>query len=182
MSEHGTEGKRPLWIAVAALVLGAAALWGSSRLAWLELRQPTGGDTLGGSHFASWLVPLAVLALAAVAAALALHGTLRRLLGGLLAVAGIVAVVLTISTLAGDMAWFGYAPGGPPVRAWAGPAAAIAGGVLVVAAGVLLVWRGHVAPRMGAKYSAPGAQRNGRDPDTDLWNALSEGEDPTTRG
>ncbi|WP_040924562.1 Trp biosynthesis-associated membrane protein, partial [Saccharomonospora iraqiensis] len=57
------------------------------------------------------------------------------------------------------------------------------------------VWRGPAMPRMGAKYSAPttarrsASARDGADgtatetarDDTELWNALTEGEDPTAR-
>ncbi|WP_199285657.1 Trp biosynthesis-associated membrane protein, partial [Saccharomonospora iraqiensis] len=57
-------------------------------------------------------------------------------------------------------------------------------------------WRGPAMPRMGAKYSAPTTARRSasgqdgadgtapetaRDDDTELWNALTEGDDPTAR-
>uniref|UniRef100_UPI00049111CC Trp biosynthesis-associated membrane protein n=1 Tax=Saccharomonospora halophila TaxID=129922 RepID=UPI00049111CC len=59
--------------------------------------------------------------------------------------------------------------------------------------GAVAAWRGPAMPRMGAKYSAPTTARRStsardgtapdraRDDDTELWNALTEGEDPTAR-
>jgi hypothetical protein len=32
---------------------------------------------------------------------------------------------------------------------------------------------------MGAAYQAPSAAKRRRDPDTEMWQALSEGRDPT---
>lgn len=181
MSEQASASKRPLWTAVVALALGAAALWGASRLAWLEFPDADRPVEITDGHPEAWLVPLALLALAAIAAVLALGGLARRLLGVLLALAGVAVVVLAFTTTAADLTWYGYGAG-VPARSWWPPALAGVGGALVLAAGVLLVLRGHTAPRMGAKYAAPGA-RKARQPeadDVDLWNALSDGEDPTT--
>jgi hypothetical protein len=136
--------RRPLWIVVVALLLAAAGLWGSSRLAW-------GTAPLG---------PLALLSLAGVAAAVAASGWLRRAVGVVLAGAGVLAAVL--GSLADSFAW--------------GPFLAVLSGALLVVAGVLLVIRGGRMPRLGEKYAAPVTART----DSDIWQSLSHGEDPTT--
>ncbi|WP_024877216.1 Trp biosynthesis-associated membrane protein [Saccharomonospora piscinae] len=189
--------RRPLWIVVALLVLAAAGLWAASSLTWLDLPPGSGyegelRESLTGGDLVPWPGPLALLALAAVAAALALRGVARRLLGVVLAAAAVWVTVLVL----GGSAYEAYeaapavrAPGydtlpGSPSRTWWGPAAALASAALLASAGVLLAWRGHRMPRMGAKYSAPGDERRraaAPDPDADLWKALSEGKDPTER-
>ncbi|WP_298181976.1 Trp biosynthesis-associated membrane protein [Saccharomonospora sp.] len=186
--------KRPLWIVVVLSVLAAAALWGASTLTWIDVPEGTvfNGelrDDLAGDDLVSWPGPLALLALAAVAAVLALRGVARRLLGVVLVGVAVWVVVLVLGGSAYDVDLSARAPGydslpGSPTKVWWGPASALAGAALLAISGVLLGWRGHRMPRMGAKYSAPGDRRErarSRDSDTDLWNALSEGEDPTTR-
>lgn len=181
--------KRSLLVTIAVLLLGALALWGSSRLTWVEV--PAGltidgrlADDLTGADLVAWLVRLAVLTLAAVAAVLALPGQVRRVLGVVLGAAGLAVLWLTLGGDAYDVAWSGPAPGydliADPERTLAGPAAALAGAALLLVAGALLVLRGHRMPRLGAKYSAPGTKPAAQDSDDDLWRALSEGEDPTS--
>ncbi|MEU0885055.1 Trp biosynthesis-associated membrane protein [Lentzea sp. NPDC005914] len=116
----------PLWIAALLLVGAAGAFWGA------------------GS------VPLALLSLAAVAAAVALSGVARRILGVLLVVVGVAA-------------------------AFTGHWLAIAGGALVVVSGVLQAALGARMPKigMGGQKSRP------RDAETDMWRALERGDDPT---
>ncbi|WP_245992807.1 Trp biosynthesis-associated membrane protein [Prauserella muralis] len=173
------------------LLLSAAALWGSARLVWIEVPPGTTVDgavtgDLTGSDLAAWPTPIALFGLAAVAAALGARGWARRVLGVLLLAVGVWVLWLTLGGSAYDVTWTGRAPGygsepGEPVRTLWGPAAAVTGGVLMAAGGALLTWRGHRMPRMGARYAAPGTQRARKDPDTELWDALSDGDDPTTR-
>jgi len=56
---------------------------------------------------------------------------------------------------------------------------AVLGGILVAAGGLAAVKGAGKAARLGAKYAAPAARKKARDPDAELWEALSEGEDPT---
>ena len=119
-------GSRPLWIAALLLVGAAGAFWGA------------------GS------VPVALLSLASVAAVVALSGVVRRVLGALLVVVGVVA------------AFSGHWP-------------AIAGGVLVVGSGVLLAAFGARMPKIGVG----GQKTRAHDPETDMWRALERGDDPT---
>lgn len=186
--------KRLLWSVVAALALAAAALWGASSFTWLDVPPGTVVDgelreELSGGDLVTWPVPLALLALAAVAATLALRGVARRVLGVVLVAVAVWVTVLVLGGSAYDVDLSTRAPGydslpGSPAKVWWGPASALAGALSLTVAGGLLAWRGHRMPRMGAKYSAPGDTRAGetaRDSDVDLWDALSEGEDPTTR-
>jgi hypothetical protein len=131
----------------------AAALWGSSRLAWTpDIRA---------------LVSFALLALAGVAGSVAVGGWLRRVIGGVLALAGVGAGCLAVLT--GDTFEFS-----------SGRILALLGAVLLLVAGGTLVRFGAVMPRLGGSYQTPGARRRSGDPDKALWMALSEGDDPTT--
>ncbi|MBM7775706.1 hypothetical protein JOD54_005910 [Actinokineospora baliensis] len=164
-------GKRPLWIVVVLLPVAAGVLWGAARLPWQHTvrdRPGTGATTtvaVPGEELVPALVPLAVLAVAAIAGALALSGLWRRLLGAVVGLLGLVPV------------WSGLAEGSE----FAGKALAVLGGVLMVAAGVLLVLTGHRAPRMGGRYRSPAAAKESARGEKDLWEALSEGQDPTLR-
>ncbi|MBB3665831.1 putative membrane protein (TIGR02234 family) [Prauserella sediminis] len=183
------QDKRSLWAVVVVLLLGSGALWGASGLVWLEVPQGRTvdgrlADDFTGGELVQWPVPIALLALAAVAATLALRGAARRALGVLLAVVGAWTVYLALAGDTRDIAWSGWAPGyegrtAEPVWTFWGPAAAVAGGACLALAGAVLVWRGHRMARMGAKYSAPGDRGAATDPELELWDALSGGDDPT---
>ncbi len=154
------------------LPAAAAALWGAARLPWgtaVRSRPGTGVTTsvdVPGGDFAPELVPLAVFALAAVAGVLAVSGTWRRVVGVVLVPAGAVPV------------WTGLFRH-TDTDAFGGRALAVLGGVLLLAAAVALVWRGHRMPRLGGRYRSPGAAKETARGEQDLWQALSEGEDPT---
>ncbi|WAL67323.1 Trp biosynthesis-associated membrane protein [Amycolatopsis cynarae] len=174
--------RRPLWTIIAALLLGAAALWGSSRLVWsASLRaaviQGQVLETQTGAEHSGALVPLAVLAVAGVAGIVATGGWPRRLLGGVLALAGLAAGWIAVAGVR-----FGGFPGGTPVwQVFAGRGLALLGGILLLLGGLLATRRAGAMPRLGARYAAPGARKAAREPGTDLWEALSEGKDPTDR-
>lgn len=165
-----------------ALFLGAAALWGASRLVWSA--QPRDGGVRGtlletqtGAQHSGALVPLALLAVAGVAGAVATGGWPRRVLGGILAVAGVWACWVAV-----DGVSFGGFPAGAPVwQLFTGRGLALLGGILVLLGGLSALKHAGAMPRLGARYAAPSAQKTARDPDTELWEALSEGEDPTDR-
>ncbi|HET9138950.1 Trp biosynthesis-associated membrane protein [Actinophytocola sp.] len=165
--------RRPLWIAGAGLPLAALALWASSRLAWSTgTRQVPGTGatttvTRTGAEVAP-LVGLALLALAGLAAAVALGGWPRRVVGGVLMAGGVTAMSYAI----------GYTD--PAGAFLAGRWLAVAGGVLLLLAGAVLALRPGGLPRLGARYRAPGATREPDNVDGDMWQALSVGKDPTT--
>lgn len=151
--------RRPLWIAVALLLAGAGALGAASGLTWDAAAERDGGDVVPS------LVPLALLCLAAIAAVVALAGWARRVLGGVVLLAGVAA------------GFQGAGADGPLT----GRGLVLAGAALVVAAGLLLVVRGAAMPKLGGGYQTPGAAKRSADPERELWNALERGDDPTER-
>lgn len=174
-------GRRPLWAVVLALLLASAALWGSSRLTWLADYRDTGVrgvllHTEPGAQQAGALVPLAVLALAAVAGLVAAGRWARRALAVLIGAAGAAACALAAAGL--DLG--GGQPDYPLGAILAGRGLAAAAGLLLLAAAVLVLRHAARMPGMGARYDSPAAASR-RDPDTELWDALSQGEDPTAR-
>jgi uncharacterized membrane protein (TIGR02234 family) len=88
-------------VVFALLVVASAALWGSSRLTWFATveQRPGGGSTVrveDGAQYAPALLALAVLALAGIAGVLATAGLPRRVVGVLLALAGVGALVQAV--------------------------------------------------------------------------------------
>jgi uncharacterized membrane protein (TIGR02234 family) len=177
--------RRPLWIVVLLLLLGAGGLYLSSRLTWSSAvtRTVLHGAVrtdVTGSQASPALVPLALLALAAIAAALAVGGWPRRALGVLVALAGVAAIALGVAGIGGV---FGAHPAGYPTsQSLFGHLLPILAGLLVIGAGVVLIRAADRMPRLGGNYQTPAAARKVRDPDTELWQALSHGDDPTDTG
>lgn len=169
---------------LALLVLAALSLWLASRLAWSWSRQqtPLHGmvvDRQNGGQVQPALVPLALLSLASIAAILAVGGWPRRVVGVLVALVGVAAVWIGASDLS---VVFGVRPNGYPTgEVLSGHGLAMLAGVLLMAAGVQVVRTAGVLPRLGASYQTPRAARQVRDPNKELWHALSEGRDPTSR-
>ena len=50
---------------------------------------------------------------------------------------------------------------------------------MLVGAAVVVVRNAIRLPRLGGNYQTPAVARRRKDPDTELWQALSEGRDPT---
>jgi len=194
-------------LVAAALLLGALGLWGSTRLTWASTEVAVTGHGAGtlpieadGAQLAPALIGVAVLAAAAVAAAIAVSGIARRVLGAIVALAGAAGVWVALHAwavppspddlprLTGTAA-AGAAPvAGATVQISAAPWLGALGGLLVVGGGLLLVVLDRRLPRMGARYDAPGAARNPRgddrpvDPERAAWDELDAGVDPTTEG
>ncbi|OZM70471.1 hypothetical protein CFN78_25260 [Amycolatopsis antarctica] len=173
-------GARALRTVLLALLLGAAALWGSSRLAWTAQLRDEGvrGQILtavpGADHVPA-LVPYALVALAAIAGVLASRGAPRRLLGAVVVVAGLLPGFEAVRTSVRD----GLADGAPVAEILAGRGLGLAGGLLIVLGGIVTVVAGARMPGMGGKYAAPGTKKAAPDPEKGMWDALSEGRDPT---
>jgi hypothetical protein len=166
---------------VVALLLGALALWGSSRLVWFAQLRDAGVrgmvlDTQTGAQQSGALVPLAVLAVAGVAGMVATGGWPRRVLGVVVAVAGLAACWVALN----GVRFSGFPDAAPVWQIFTGRALALLGGILVILGGLIGTKRAAAMPRLGARYAAPSVKKTARDPDTELWEALSEGEDPTT--
>jgi uncharacterized membrane protein (TIGR02234 family) len=202
-------GPRTLGLVVVSLVVAAAALWAASRGSWWTVTwsDPLRGTVVArasGAEAEPVLVPWALLALAAVAGVLATAGWGRRVVGAVVALAGLVALWRGLAGLAAP------GPAGLPAAArragtvagvevtvwW--PLLAALGALVMTGAGVVVTWRAGELPRLGARYDAPapgrtpggsgassgtGEQdrrpRRPADPDQELWQALDEGRDPT---
>jgi hypothetical protein len=144
---------------VAVALLGAAAaLWGANSVSWGTDHQ------LGPS-----LDAMALLALASVAGVFAVSGWARRVLGALIVVAGVFVCVRAIAAV-GEKDLF------------TGRGLALLGGVLFAVGGVLIERYTAALPTMGARYQRVNTERRSGDPHKDMWDDLSQGEDPTGNG
>jgi Tryptophan-associated transmembrane protein (Trp_oprn_chp) len=162
-----------------SLLLASAGLWGGSRLTWFAEFRDAGVRgvvlyTENGAQRAGALVPLALLALAGMAGMIATGGWARRVLGAVLALAGLAAGWVAV-----DGVRFSGAGGLPIVQLLIARGLVLLAGILLICGGLAAIKGASVMPRLGARYSAPGAKRVARDPDVELWEALSDGEDPT---
>jgi uncharacterized membrane protein (TIGR02234 family) len=172
-----------LLVGAVLCLVGSGMSWGTAQRADLVNTEVavSGGD----------LVPVArATGLLALAAVVAVHATRRwgrRLVGGLLAVAG-AAVVAQTSVVARELqqnvvgqlessAGGEVASAGP---AWGGPVVMAAGGAAVAASGMLLTGLGARWPSMGARYERRAATRPASETsERAAWDALDRGEDPT---
>jgi uncharacterized membrane protein (TIGR02234 family) len=174
--------RRPLWTVVGLLALAALLLWVSSLMtwSWTQHSDPLTGvvtTKLNGSEREAALVPLALLALALIAAVVATGGLVRRIAGGVVFLVGVGTVWLAFDGV-GEI--FAQHPAAYPFATIsAGHGVAVLAGLAVTLAGVLLVRSGHRMPRLGAKYQAPAQARRVSDPDRELWQQLDAGSDPT---
>lgn len=143
---------------------------------------------------------LALVALAGVVAVLATKGLPRRVIGALVAAAGVVLAVrsaLAVAAVSAERARSLVADKHPRAAGsellgqhvatdpiWG--VLSVIGGGLVLAAGLLICLRGARWAAMSARYDAPVATAAPDDPerarakaDARLWSALERGEDPT---
>lgn len=136
---------------------------------------------------------LALVALAGVVAVLATRGLVRRVVGGVIAVAGAGLIWRAIesgdavsSDRARDLLGWPltaccFPSPSPRVEApvvW--PVLTAVCGVLIIVSGALIAWRGHRWQGMSARYETPPTQES--DPAktaATLWTKLDRGEDPT---
>ena len=179
------------------LVGGAGALLVSAR-EWQTVRVdrpaplqdvvlPVTGRTVDSAPTA-----LALVALAGVVAVLATRGMVRRVVGGVLVLAGAALVWRALAgtsaigagrarTLLADhrrsVALTGLQPAVTTHGGWA--ALTVGCGLLVLAAGALIAWRGARWQAMSGRYEAPDTTRDPARTATTMWTALDRGEDPT---
>jgi uncharacterized membrane protein (TIGR02234 family) len=136
---------------------------------------------------------LALVALAGVVAVLATRGVVRRVVGGVLALAGIGLVWRAVAsssavsvrrsrTLVTDrhktVDASTVVPHVDTHALW--PVITLVCGVFVLASGALIAWRGHRWQVMSARYdAAPEPEADASKAAATLWTALDRGEDPT---
>jgi len=132
---------------VLLLVAAAAALWGATRL--------DGGLSSGTG--------LALVALAGAGGTVAVGGWARRVVGGLVTLAGLLGGWRTITEDDAGVGWL----------------VTLLGAALLVVAGLLVIRLAGRLPTLGARYRSANARGGSADPDRDMWDGLSEGHDPT---
>ncbi|MBJ7291684.1 TIGR02234 family membrane protein, partial [Williamsia sp.] len=160
-------------IASVLLAVAAAALWGSSRLSWASLVAADGigvprDFTVHGSDWSSYLTPLAIVLVAAIAAAVSLRGWGLRILAVIVALIGVASVAPAISLLTGDSGGTYAAqaidlPGRYQVTSIeTHPGAAVlvfVSGLFAVAAAVVIMRAARGAVGLSSKYKSPAARR-----------------------
>lgn len=179
-----------------ALLLAAAALWGASRLTWVQVSSFDGlthpkTEDLAGATWSTALVPLALVVLAAAVAALAVRGWPMRILAVLVAGAsagmGYLAISLwvvpDVGARAARLAEIPIAELMGTERHSLGAALTLVAAALSLFGAVLLL---RSATRAGAD-TARYARRPAEPTDTGetmsermIWDALDAGNDPTT--
>lgn len=176
-----------LRIAIALLLIGAALLWLASGLTWVIATPPGAGssESIDGGSALPALRAVALLSLAAVGGLLAASATLKRVVGGVVAFAGVASlvalVVLLNSGFASALATVPSGLGGVAEVVGvnvAGPAVAALGLLIVTAGGVVALVRPGDGAGLGRRFDRPSADRPGNS-SADLWSALDRGEDPT---
>ncbi|MBM9466832.1 Trp biosynthesis-associated membrane protein [Nakamurella leprariae] len=162
--------RRPVAVLWLSAVLGAALAASAAGLTWWtqSFDDPLQGRidiAESGGSVVPALIPIALVALAGLAATLGVRGWLRRGLGVLLAAAGGVLTWLSLAALGGpaegltDRLARPAAPvGGADVHP-VGPLLGAQGGLLIALAAVLVV-AGVGARRLGSRYERP-ARRAG---------------------
>lgn len=146
-----------------------------------------------GGDLMPWLPALGWVGLAGAGALLATRGRVRRMVGGVLLLAGSGLLVATARAAVAAMAPAGGVSATAHPGAGAGWALLCAlGGAAVAAAGGLAAARGHRWPAMGARYERSAGRSTAARPEQirperrppgarpeEMWQALDRGEDPT---
>ncbi|GAB19056.1 hypothetical protein GOEFS_073_00760 [Gordonia effusa NBRC 100432] len=163
--------RRQVFAAI-ALIAGAATLWAASRMVWATLTvtddlSPVQAMDVHGSDWSPWLMPLALVLLAAIAAGAALRGWALRAVAILVALCGVLAASPAVSLLIGgdNDSYAAKAIDLSPrfrlllvsTNDWASVVVLVAA-ALAVLGGVLLL-RVANGDRMSSKYESPAARR-----------------------
>jgi uncharacterized membrane protein (TIGR02234 family) len=178
------------------LVLSAAALWGASRMVWVDVQsfdglgQPKTTALTGGS-WSTALVPLAAILLVAAIAPIAVRGWRLRLLALIVAGTSAVMAYMAISLwVIRDVAVRAAHLAEVPITELTGTQRHDGGAILTLVAatgalvGAVLLFRSVAKPRpeveryerrRSARSPAEGVATSERA----IWDALDEGRDPT---
>jgi uncharacterized membrane protein (TIGR02234 family) len=178
------------------LMLSAAALWGASRLVWVNvasfdgLGQPKTAVLTGGS-WSTALVPLAAILLVAAVAPIAVRGWRLGLLALIVAVISALMAYLAISLwVIRDVGARAAHLADVPVADLVGTQRHYGGAILTLVAavgalvGAVLLMRSVAKPRPEVdryerRRSAQSPQDDGDTSERVMWDALDEGSDPT---
>jgi uncharacterized membrane protein (TIGR02234 family) len=178
------------------LVLSAAALWGASRMLWVDVQSFDGlgqpkTTALTGGTWSTALVPLAAILLVAAVAPIALRGwrlgVLAVVIAGMSAVMGYLAISLWAIR---DVAVRAVHLAGVPATDLVGAQRHYGGAILTLVAalgtlvGAVLLLRSVAKPRpevdrYDRRRSAQSSQDDADTSERVIWDALDEGRDPT---
>jgi uncharacterized membrane protein (TIGR02234 family) len=178
------------------LVLSAAALWGASRMVWVDVQSSDGlgqpkTTALTGGTWWSALVPLAAILLVAAVAPIAVRGwrlgVLAVVIAGLSAVMGYLAISQWVIR---DVAGRAVHLAGVPAADLVGTQRHYGGAILTLVAavgtlvGAVLLLRSVAKPRPEVdryerRRSAQSPQDDADASERVMWDALDEGRDPT---
>lgn len=171
----GASGRRASTaLPVALLVVGAACLWGASRMTWVRVTSSDGlgesrTDDLLGSTWAAATTPLALVLLAAVAASFAVRGWASRVLALAIAVVAVAAAIPAVRLLtSGASDSESAALADLPARAEVTltevsilPAiVTLLGAVCALAAAVVSIRKTAATQVLSSKYDAPAVRRD----------------------
>ncbi|MDT7791283.1 MAG: hypothetical protein QOD59_719 [Mycobacterium sp.] len=178
------------------LVLSAAALWGASRMVWVDVQSFDGlgqpkTTALTGGTWSTALVPLAAILLVAAIAPIAVRGwrlgVLAVVIAGMSAVMGYLAISLWVIR---DVAVRAVHLAGVPAADLVGTQRHYGGAILTLVAavstlvGAVLLLRSVAKPRPEVDRYERRRQAQSPSGDADaservMWDALDEGRDPT---
>jgi uncharacterized membrane protein (TIGR02234 family) len=177
------------------LLVSAGALWGASRMVWVDVASFDGlGQpktvALNGASWSTALVPLAVLLLAAAVAALAVRGWPLRLFAVLVAATSAVMAYLAIGLwVIRDVAPRAAHLADVPItnlvgtqRHYGGAVVTLVAALVTLLGAVLLVRSAVKAKGEATRYerrSGASAKEAGVPSERAIWDALDEGRDPT---
>jgi uncharacterized membrane protein (TIGR02234 family) len=179
-----------------ALVLAAVALWGASRLTWVQVSSFDGlthpkTDELTGATWSTALVPLALVVLAAAVAVLAVRGWALRILAVIVAVASAAMGYLAISLwVVPDVGARAARLAEIPITELVGTERHSVGAVITLVAAVLSLLGAVLLLRSAARSGGEPTRYARRAPKPEqpgaamsermIWDALDAGQDPTT--
>jgi uncharacterized membrane protein (TIGR02234 family) len=178
------------------LVLSAAALWGASRMVWVDVQSFDGlgqpkTTALTGGTWSTALVPLAAILLVAAVAPIAVRGwrlgVLAVVIAGVSAVMGYLAISLWVIR---DVAVRAVHLAGVPAADLVGTQRHYGGAIVTLVAaigtlvGAVLLLRSVAKPRPEVdryerRRSAQSPQDDADASERVIWDALDEGRDPT---
>ena len=178
-----------LVLLAAGLIAGALVL-GAWTQPWFSVTIDAAELVARGQDAAPALSGIALAVVALLAALMIARAGLRAVLGAVMAGLGVLAVIIVVPLVASDVAALssmarliadatgvaGFAD--QPVSRTAWPFVALAGALLMVLVGLAVMLTTRHWPTATSKYDADAAK-----PDTNAgaWDALSEGDDPTSR-
>lgn len=182
------DARREYTLALSGLAGGGALALAVAQATWVEATSAeVSYDTaFPGSEVAPGLVACALVAMAGAVGVVATRGIGRRLVGGILALVGLVVAALALHVLVSPAQVvrhpLGLVTGGEATArvvgvSWGWCLLALLGGLAVLAGGVLTVARGSRWSVMAARYDTPAGRRRAAAPDA--WTQIDRGEDPT---